>query len=85
MGRSHDRCCAGSDRCCSPARLQAQLSVLQEVMQVHLLSITQSELCVELRPRPPSADRTRELGPLRLSVSWSHDDHFKLQVPNGGW
>lgn len=59
-----------------------QLSVLQELMQIHLLSIDQSELCMELRPRPPCADRTSELDPLRLSVTWSHDDHFTLQVPN---
>ncbi|XP_011602671.1 uncharacterized protein [Takifugu rubripes] len=61
-------------------RLQVQLSVLQELMQIHLLSIDQSELCMELRPRPPCADRTSELDPLRLSVTWSHDDHFTLQV-----
>lgn len=58
-----------------------QLSVLQELMQIHLLSIDQSGLCMELRPRPPCADRTSELDPLRLRVTWSRD-HFTLQVPN---
>lgn len=66
---------------CSPVRLQVQLSVLQELMQCHLLSIDQSELSVELRPRPPCSDQTSELDPLRLSVSWSQGDHFQLQVP----
>ncbi|CAF93141.1 unnamed protein product [Tetraodon nigroviridis] len=62
-------------------KLQVQLSVLQELMQCHLLSIDQSELSVELRPRPPCSDQTSELDPLRLSVSWSQGDHFQLQVP----
>uniref|UniRef100_H3CH63 Uncharacterized protein n=1 Tax=Tetraodon nigroviridis TaxID=99883 RepID=H3CH63_TETNG len=60
-------------------KLQVQLSVLQELMQCHLLSIDQSELSVELRPRPPCSDQTSELDPLRLSVSWSQGDHFQLQ------
>lgn len=49
-------------------------------MQIHLLSINQSELCLELRPRPPCSDQTSQLDPLRLSVSCSHDDRFTLQV-----
>lgn len=67
---------------CSPVRLQEQLSVLQDVLQFHLLSINQSEPSVELRPRPPCADQASELDPLRLSVRWSHGDRFQLQVAN---
>ncbi|XP_044037161.1 uncharacterized protein si:dkey-225f5.4 [Siniperca chuatsi] len=52
-------------------------------MQINLLSFNQSELCVELRPRPASNQSSNELEPLKLSVTWSHDDRFRLQVNEG--
>ncbi|XP_033501103.1 uncharacterized protein LOC117268612 [Epinephelus lanceolatus] len=63
--------------------LQVSVSAVQEVMQINLLSFNQSELCVELRPRPPSHLSSNELEPLRLTVTWSHDDRFRLQVDEG--
>lgn len=64
----------------SPVRLQARVAALQDVMQIDLLSFDQSELCVELRPRPCSDRASNDLEPLRLSVTWSHGDRFRLQV-----
>lgn len=64
----------------SPVRLQVYVSAVQEVMQISLLSFNQSELCVELRPRPSSDQASNELDPLKLSITWSHDEHFSLQV-----
>lgn len=63
--------------------LQAQVSATQDVMQVDLITFSQSELCVALRPRPSSNQSSSELEPLRLSVTWSHDDRFRLQVSDG--
>ncbi|XP_029014559.1 uncharacterized protein si:dkey-225f5.4 isoform X2 [Betta splendens] len=60
--------------------LQGYLSTTQDVMHINLLSFNQSELCVELRPRRSSSS---ELEPLKLSVSWSHDDRFTVQVNEG--
>lgn len=62
-----------------------QLSAQQDVLQVQLVSISQSELSMDLRPRPPCSDQPCELDPLRLSVTWSHDDRFRLQVVKLGW
>ncbi|TDH03530.1 hypothetical protein EPR50_G00164840 [Perca flavescens] len=62
--------------------LQAYVSAAQDIMQISLLSFNQSELCVELRPRPSHLS-SNELEPLRLSVTWSHDDRFTLQVMEG--
>lgn len=56
------------------------ISALQDVMQINLLSFNQSELRVELRPRPSSDQSSNEQEPLKLSVTWSHDDRFRLQV-----
>ncbi len=53
---------------------------MQNVMQVSLLSFNQSELCVELKPRPLSDQTSNELEPLKLLITWSHDDRFTLQV-----
>uniref|UniRef100_A0A3Q3B3V9 Uncharacterized LOC108251208 n=2 Tax=Kryptolebias marmoratus TaxID=37003 RepID=A0A3Q3B3V9_KRYMA len=58
--------------------LQAHAAATQDVMQINLLTFNQSELRVELRPRPCS-----ELEPLRLLVTWSSDDRFRLQVEEG--
>ncbi|XP_073350998.1 uncharacterized protein [Pagrus major] len=63
--------------------LQAYISAEQEVMQINLLSINQSELCVELRPRPSSDQSSNELEPLKVLVTWSRDDRFRLQVNEG--
>uniref|UniRef100_UPI003AAE5242 uncharacterized protein n=1 Tax=Centroberyx gerrardi TaxID=166262 RepID=UPI003AAE5242 len=65
-------------------QLQGCVSTVQEVMQIKLLSVGQSELCVELRLRPSVENpSSNELEPLRLSVTWSHDDRFRLQVNPG--
>ncbi|XP_034046280.1 uncharacterized protein si:dkey-225f5.4 [Thalassophryne amazonica] len=61
------------------------ISAVQDVMQINLLSFNQSELCMELRPRPSSSENlsSNELEHLKLSVTWSDDEHFKLQVHMG--
>ncbi|KAM9843812.1 uncharacterized protein ACBR49_012943 [Aulostomus maculatus] len=66
-------------------QLQAHMAAVQDVTQNNLLSVSQSELCVELKPRPPTGGDTssNELEPLRLSVTWSHNDRFRLQVNEG--
>lgn len=56
------------------------ISAAQDV-RINLLSFNQSELCVELRPHPSSDQSSTELEPLRLTITWSRDDHFRLQVP----
>ncbi|XP_060882851.1 uncharacterized protein si:dkey-225f5.4 [Labrus mixtus] len=63
--------------------LQVYISDVQGVMQISLLSFNQSELCVELRPRLSCDMSSNEPEPLRLLVTWSHDDRFKLQVNEG--
>ncbi|KAF7641924.1 hypothetical protein LDENG_00268280, partial [Lucifuga dentata] len=67
--------------------LQDHISAVQSVMQISLLSFSQSELCVELRPRPfsseSSSSSSNELEPLKLSVTWSPDERFRLQVNEG--
>ncbi|XP_026204780.1 uncharacterized protein si:dkey-225f5.4 [Anabas testudineus] len=63
--------------------LQVYISAVRDVMQINLLSFNQSELCVELRPRPSSNLSSNELEPLKLSVGWNHDDCFTLQVNEG--
>ncbi|KAF3700617.1 hypothetical protein EXN66_Car016304 [Channa argus] len=63
--------------------LQVYVSAVQDVMQIKLLSFNHSELCVELRPRPSSSLSSSELEPLKLSVSWTHDDRFTVQVNEG--
>ncbi|KAM3598670.1 uncharacterized protein V6R79_021155 [Siganus canaliculatus] len=63
--------------------LQGRVSTIQDAMQINLLLLNQSEMCVELRPRPSSEQSANELEPLKLTVTWSHDDHFKLQVDKG--
>ncbi|XP_023251593.1 uncharacterized protein LOC111646346 [Seriola lalandi dorsalis] len=63
--------------------LQVYVSAAQGVMQINLLSFNQSQLCVELRPRLSSDLSSNELEPLKLSVTWSRDDRFRLQVSEG--
>ncbi|KAG7234940.1 hypothetical protein INR49_003581 [Caranx melampygus] len=62
--------------------LQVYISTAQDVMQINLLSFNQSQLCVELRPRLSQVS-SNELDPLRLSITWSLDDRFRLQVSEG--
>lgn len=57
-------------------RLQKILEVTQANMQYRLLSVTPSELCLELLPR--SAQQS--LKPLQLSITTTTNDHFHLQV-----
>lgn len=64
-----------------PYSLQVLVSAHRDVTQITLLSVEQSELCVELRPRPSSKLWTNQLEPLRLKISWSSDQlTFSLQV-----
>ncbi|XP_053195029.1 uncharacterized protein si:dkey-225f5.4 [Scomber japonicus] len=65
--------------------LQVSVATAQDVMHIKLLSFNQSELSVELRTRPSSDhnESSNELEPLKLSVTWRHDDHFRLQVLDG--
>ncbi|XP_074552451.1 uncharacterized protein LOC141809360 isoform X2 [Halichoeres trimaculatus] len=63
--------------------LQIYTSAAQDVMQINLLSFNQSELCVELRPRSSSYCSSNELEPLKMTITWSHDDRFRLQVNEG--
>lgn len=65
---------------CPPGRLQAYAAASQDVMQINLISFSQSELRVDLRPRPCSTLSSNELEPLRLLVTWSSEDRFMLQV-----
>lgn len=60
--------------------MQEYLSAARGYSQVHLLSFNQSEMNVELKPRPLSEEPSEELEPLRLRVSWGHRDTFTLQV-----
>ncbi|XP_010872965.1 uncharacterized protein si:dkey-225f5.4 isoform X2 [Esox lucius] len=58
--------------------LQGCLEETQGAMQYRLLSLGPSELQLELRPcfcGPPD-----QLEPLRLTVTWTPEDHFVLQV-----
>ncbi|KAM9744844.1 uncharacterized protein ACNS7B_009356 [Menidia menidia] len=59
-------------------RLQRLVDATQGATQVSLLTLGQSELCVELRPRLPGPS-ANELPPLRLGVGWSPDGRFRLQ------
>ncbi|XP_068192235.1 uncharacterized protein si:dkey-225f5.4 isoform X2 [Antennarius striatus] len=63
--------------------MQALVSAHQDVMQINLLSFNQSELYVELKPRPLSDQSSNELEPLKLSVTWSPDDRFRLRANEG--
>ncbi|XP_056290073.1 uncharacterized protein LOC130206238 isoform X1 [Pseudoliparis swirei] len=63
--------------------LQVYASSLQDSMQINLLSFSQSELCLELRPRPSTDMSSNEPELLKLSVTWSHGDRFTLQVREG--
>ncbi|XP_024288764.1 uncharacterized protein LOC112258557 isoform X1 [Oncorhynchus tshawytscha] len=62
--------------------LQGYVEETQGVMQCRLLSVGSSELCVELRPHS-CGSTSGQLEPLRLTVTWSPDDHFHLQVYQG--
>lgn len=61
-------------------QLQACVSANQDYIQITLLTLSQSQLCVELRPHPSSYLSSNDLQPLKLSITWSHDDRFKLEV-----
>ncbi|XP_055753022.1 uncharacterized protein LOC129832920 [Salvelinus fontinalis] len=63
--------------------LQGYVEETQGVMQCRLLSVGSSELCVELRPRSCGSSSSGQLEPLRLTVTWSPDDHFHLQMYQG--
>ncbi|XP_061567805.1 uncharacterized protein si:dkey-225f5.4 isoform X2 [Cololabis saira] len=63
--------------------LQQCVAATQGSMQLTLLSFSQSELSVELRPRPPPGGPAPSLEPARLAVSWSPAGRFTLQVDEG--
>uniref|UniRef100_A0A096MDA9 Uncharacterized protein n=1 Tax=Poecilia formosa TaxID=48698 RepID=A0A096MDA9_POEFO len=65
---------------CLRDRLQEHATATQAVMQIQLISVDQSELLLEIRPRLLSQPTANELQPPRLAVSWHHDDRFTLQV-----
>ncbi|KAM9457629.1 uncharacterized protein Hap1MRO34_018797 [Clarias gariepinus] len=60
-------------------RLQSTLETTQAYMQSRLLSVSLSELCLELLPRSTQ----ESLEPLHLSITMTTDDHFRLQVFQG--
>ncbi|XP_029914865.1 uncharacterized protein LOC115364432 [Myripristis murdjan] len=60
--------------------LQDYVSNVQDASQIKVVSVSQSELCVELRPRPHGNLSSSELQPLKLSISYDHNDRFRLQV-----
>ncbi|XP_076852998.1 uncharacterized protein LOC143508411 isoform X2 [Brachyhypopomus gauderio] len=60
-------------------RLQDVLAVTQSKMQYRMLSGSSSELCLELLPRSTE----QSLQPLRLSVSMTSNNVFRLQVFQG--
>ncbi|KAM8844135.1 uncharacterized protein AB9W97_022344 isoform 2-T2 [Spinachia spinachia] len=63
--------------------LQGYVSAVQDVMQINLLSISQSELCLELRPRPVPDMLSNEPDTLKLSITWSDNNRFTMQVTEG--
>uniref|UniRef100_A0A672H221 Uncharacterized protein n=2 Tax=Salarias fasciatus TaxID=181472 RepID=A0A672H221_SALFA len=64
-------------------RLQEAVSTVQDHMQVSLLTLSQSQVTLELRPHPSSHLSSNQLQPLKLSVTWNHDDRFTLQADEG--
>ncbi|XP_051569895.1 ZW10 interactor isoform X1 [Myxocyprinus asiaticus] len=58
--------------------LETMVTVTQKSMQYRLLSVSPSELCLELLPR--AAEKSLE--PLRVSITMTND-HFHLQVFQG--
>ncbi|XP_028311814.1 uncharacterized protein LOC114468879 isoform X1 [Gouania willdenowi] len=65
-------------------QLQACVSALETDTQFHLLSLSQSELSLELRPHPPSHLTSNQLESLRVLLTWSPALCFTLQVCGGG-
>ncbi|XP_037124388.1 uncharacterized protein si:dkey-225f5.4 [Syngnathus acus] len=65
---------------CSRKALQSCLAAVQEVAHVSLLSFNQSQVSLELRPRPPANLAFNEPDPLKLSIIWSQDNRFTLRV-----
>ncbi|XP_059413735.1 ZW10 interactor-like [Carassius carassius] len=59
--------------------LQTLVSVTHRNMQYRLLSVSSSELCLELLPR--AAEKSLE--PLRVSITMTTSDEFHLQVFQG--
>ncbi|KAI7803843.1 uncharacterized protein si:dkey-225f5.4 [Triplophysa rosa] len=59
--------------------LQMLVRGVQRNVQYRLLSVSPSELCLELLPR--AAEKSLE--PLRVSITMTTDDHFHLQVFQG--
>ncbi|XP_067284946.1 ZW10 interactor isoform X1 [Pseudorasbora parva] len=60
-------------------RLQSLVTVTHRNMQYRLLSVTPSELCLELLPR--AAEKSLE--PLHVSITMTASDEFHLQVFQG--
>ncbi|CAL1589117.1 unnamed protein product [Knipowitschia caucasica] len=57
--------------------LQVEVSLVQDLMEMTLLSLSPSELLLEIRP---GSGRGHDLEPLKVSVKWDPDDTFSLQV-----
>ncbi|XP_077579193.1 uncharacterized protein LOC144200764 [Stigmatopora nigra] len=65
----------------SKEAFQTYAAAVHEMAQVHLLSFNQSGMSLELRPRPPNTNRlSNQVEPLKLSVIWSPDGRFTLEV-----
>ncbi|XP_054616029.1 uncharacterized protein si:dkey-225f5.4 isoform X2 [Dunckerocampus dactyliophorus] len=71
---------------CSRDDLKAYASAVHDVMHLLLLSFNQSEVSLERAPHPPNHrnQSTNEPEPLKVLVTWSHDDSFRLQVNKPG-
>nr|XP_057904197.1 uncharacterized protein si:dkey-225f5.4 isoform X2 [Doryrhamphus excisus] len=70
---------------CSRDGLKVYASAVHDVMHLLLLSFNQSEVSLE-RARPPNRGNcsSDEPEPLKVSVTWSHDDRFRLQADEPG-
>ncbi|XP_061829353.2 uncharacterized protein [Nerophis lumbriciformis] len=60
---------------------RAYLSDVHDVTPLHLLSFDQSQLSLECRHKEQAS---HDVEPLKVSVRWSHDDRFTLQVSQPG-
>ncbi|XP_072298905.1 uncharacterized protein [Eucyclogobius newberryi] len=63
--------------------LQMEVSLVQELMKMKLLSLGPSELSLEISPSSDPGSETGsglDLDPLRLRVKWDQNDTFTLEV-----
>ncbi|XP_057694244.1 uncharacterized protein si:dkey-225f5.4 isoform X2 [Corythoichthys intestinalis] len=67
---------------CSKEAFQIYAAAVREVAHVNLLSFNETEVTLELKPRllANTNPLSNQLEPLKLSVIWSPDDRFTLEV-----